>query len=126
MEDVCVGRRRRGCKGREGENRERGLKREKGAMGWWGGYEETGLRGVKTNGPSVQVKTWEKPQERTRDSSVVRVMLWMGEGGGAGDWGGDVLVGIDWNGGQIACALSAFYRGLREMYEGMILGVGSV
>ncbi len=44
----------------------------------------------------------------------------------AGDWGGDILVGNDWNGGQIACALSAFYRGLRERYEGMILGVGSV
>lgn len=39
-------------------------------------------RWEETNGPSVQVKTWEKPQERTRDSSVVRVMLWMAEGGG--------------------------------------------
>ena len=39
-------------------------------------------RWEETNGLSVQVKTWEKPQERTRDSSVVRVMLWMGEGGG--------------------------------------------
>ncbi len=38
-------------------------------------------RWEETNGPSVQVKTWEKPQERTRDSSVVRVMLWTGEGG---------------------------------------------
>jgi len=76
---MCVlGRRRRGGRG---EQRKRTKERER-RRGWWGGYEEIGLRGVKTNGPSVQVKTWEKPQERTRDSSVVRVMLRMGEGGG--------------------------------------------
>jgi len=44
--------------------------------------------GEETNGPSVQVKTWENPQERTRDSSVVRVMVREG-------WRVEIYRGVD-------------------------------